>query len=406
MKKKFLIVLTVIFFLFNPINILAEDFKISSNNVIMYNLNDNEIIYQKNINEKIYIASLTKIMTTIVAIENIKNLNDKVTITKKVFESIPTTASLAGFKVNDKVTYLDLLYGAMLPSGADATIALAQNISGSEKEFIDLMNKKAFDLGLKNTNFVNTSGLDVSNHYSTVYDMSMILLYALQNKTFKKIYEAKEYVTTNNIKMRSSLKAISDKYKINTNYIIGSKTGSTKKAGLCLSSTATNNNINFLLITANAPYASIKKIENISDAKTIYEYYFNNYSYQNIISKNDLITTINTKYTTINNLNIYAKETVKKYLPNNVIKDLKYNYQGLYEIDYKTKKNAKLGMYTITYNNKVLYTTDIILNQVLIFSLSKFLKNNPNIFITVVLIIITLTILTIKILKRKKKKRF
>ena len=164
MKKWFIVLLLLI-----PINVFALDLDITSSNAVMYNLNDNEIIYEKNKDEEVSIASLTKIMTCIVALENIDNLDEKIVLTNKDFEGlIEQNAAQAGFRVGEEVTYKDLLYGLMLPSGADAAQALARNIAGSNEEYVELMNKKVKELKLKHTHFVNTTGLDIDNHYSSV----------------------------------------------------------------------------------------------------------------------------------------------------------------------------------------------------------------------------------------------
>ena len=167
------------FFVFTT-NILALE--INSSNAVVYNLNEDEIVFEKNSNEVISIASLTKIMTTIVAIENIKNLDEKVTIKSRDFVTLyEEGASLAGFEVGQTVTYRDLLYGTFLPSGAEATQALAFNLTGSIESFVELMNQKATEIGLTNTHFANTTGLDNKDNYSTVVDVAKLLKYALKN---------------------------------------------------------------------------------------------------------------------------------------------------------------------------------------------------------------------------------
>ena len=165
-----------------PINIYALDFDIYSNNVILYNTKENKVVYEKNSKEKISIASLTKITTGIVAIENIKDLDEKITITNDDFKGLyEANAALAGFRVGEEVTYRDLLYGLMLPSGAEAARALERNVAGSEEAFIKLMNNKAKELKLENTHYANPTGLDDPNHYSTANDVLTVFKYALSN---------------------------------------------------------------------------------------------------------------------------------------------------------------------------------------------------------------------------------
>ena len=166
----------LIFFI--PINI--EALEINSEHAILYNMNDDIVIFEKNADERTYIASLTKIMTTIVAIENIDDVDETVSVPYEALDGlIAANASVAGFYSGQRVTYLDLLYGVMLPSGADATRTLAYYISGNEEEFVKLMNDKAIELGLTNTHFANTSGLDTDNHYSTVREYIQLIVIQL-----------------------------------------------------------------------------------------------------------------------------------------------------------------------------------------------------------------------------------
>ena len=140
--------LIIFLFLLIPININALE--INSEHAILYNMNEDMVLYEKDADTRTYIASLTKIMTTIVAIENIDDINEYVTIPYEGLEGlIEANASVAGFRLGQKVTYKDLLYGILLPSGADATKTVAYYIAGSEEKFVDLMNEKAEELGIR-----------------------------------------------------------------------------------------------------------------------------------------------------------------------------------------------------------------------------------------------------------------
>ena len=172
MKKIFNLLLIIISFSF--INVYAQDFEISAQNVILYNLNDNTVIYEKNSEERVSIASITKIMTSIVALENIDDLNDYVTITQEDFNGT-VGYSKAGFNIGDKVTYEDLLYGILLPSGADAVNAVVNNTLGYDK-FIIAMNDTAKKIGLENTSFENPIGKDNENNYSTAKDVAKMFM--------------------------------------------------------------------------------------------------------------------------------------------------------------------------------------------------------------------------------------
>lgn len=350
MKKVLFLILMCLTFL-SRVNCL----EINSKNVILYNLDNNEILYEENSDEKIKIASLTKIMTTIVAIENIEDLNSKVTINNNMLKGLrEQNASVAGFRVGDKLSYLDLLYAAMLPSAADATQALAISISGNVNNFVNLMNEKAIKLGMLNTNFTNTTGLDDKNNYSTLKDVAILIKYALKNDLFKTIFETPFYTTTNGKILIRSLDKNIDQHKLDINYIKGAKTGTTDLAGLCLASTTTYNNINYLLITTGA-LKSYKTPYNILDHDKIYKYYFENYLYHKVISKDDVLVNITNKYG--EDIKILANEDIYKYLYKEDINNIKYNYEGLNEISIFNKEEI-IGKLNINIDDDII-TIDV-----------------------------------------------
>lgn len=141
--------------------------KLNSPNAILTRLTDDTVLMQKNSEEKIYPASLTKMMTVLVAIENLPDLQEEIKLTSSTFQGLyEADASMAGFKPGEQVRAIDLLYGAMLPSGAECCIGLADQIAGSEQNFVKIMNQKAAALGMDNTRFENATGLHNENHYT------------------------------------------------------------------------------------------------------------------------------------------------------------------------------------------------------------------------------------------------
>lgn len=333
MKKKLLIIL-MFFSLFNIV--YAEDdikAKIDSTNVILYNLNDDNILYEENSNKKVQIASLTKIMTAIVTIENNENLSQEVEITNEVFRGIEEY-SKAGFKLNDKATYEELLYGVLLSSGADAVNAIVVNMGGNEK-FVSLMNEKAKELNLTNTKFDNAIGMDSSNNYSTAEDLAELLKYSLQNETFKKIFTTRTYnIDRLNLKLSSTLIKYASS-GIDISYIKGAKSGFTDGAGYCLASIAEINDVEYLLVTLGAnPKGS--KSQAVKDATTLYDYFSENYGYQKVISKGKTLKTIKNKFGKEKEYNIYLNEDEELYLKNTTnLSDITYQYNGLEEISIK-----------------------------------------------------------------------
>lgn len=251
--------------------------KISSSNAILVRLMDDTVLMQKNSEEKVYPASLTKMMTVIVAIENLPDLNEKIILTGSMFDGLyEANASMAGFQPDEEVRAIDLLYGAMLPSGAECCIGLADHIAGSEEGFVELMNQKAEELGMNNTHFENTTGLHNDNHYTTVKDLAALLSYALKNDTFREIFTTFRHSIPPTNKHPGGITFYSTMYEklgdqnILDGEILGGKTGYTEKAGLCLASLAKVGESEYILITTGAKGDHHTKQYNIIDAVEVY----------------------------------------------------------------------------------------------------------------------------------------
>ena len=396
MKKKLLVIL-MFFSLFNVV--YASDNlkdKIGSSDVILYNLNDDSILYEENSSRKVQIASLTKIMTAIVTIENNKDLSQEVEITSEVFKGIEEY-SKAGFKLNDKATYEELLYGVLLSSGADAVNAIVANMGGNEK-FVSLMNEKAKELNLTNTKFDNAIGMDSENNYSTAKDLAELLKYSLQNETFKKIFTTRTYnIDRLNLKLSSTLIKYASS-GIDISYIKGAKSGFTDGAGYCLASIASINNVDYLLVTLGAnPKGS--KSQAVKDATTIYNYFSENYDYQKVISKGETLKTIKNKFGKEKEYNIYLNEDKELYLKKNIkLEDITYQYNGLEEISSKNKKGDKLGTISLIYENEVINSYDVYLNDNLEYY-------HPYLYLTIIVIVVIFVLLLFKLKKKNKKKR-
>lgn len=284
MKKSLIIFLSLLgmiylFFSYsNKVEGLKSVPKIYSQNAILVDNKTGDVLLEKGANQLIYPASLTKIMTSIIAIEHFDNLDKKLVIEQKVLEELASrNASVAGFQAGDEVTIEDLLYGTMLSSGADASTTLAMAISGSEEEFAKLMNEKAKELGMEKTHFENASGLHHPNHYTTLNDLSKLLSYALKNEQFKKIFTTSSHITKPLKSQKSGLVLSSTLFNKLWNptlengvTIIGGKTGYTGQAGLCLASLARKDGKEYYFITANAKSDSSNYAYHIEDAIQVY----------------------------------------------------------------------------------------------------------------------------------------
>ncbi|HLR15048.1 MAG TPA: D-alanyl-D-alanine carboxypeptidase family protein [Bacillota bacterium] len=219
---------------------------VSAENAILMDQNTGEILFEKNIHEKQSIASITKIMTAIIAIESFQ-MDEMVTSSR---HAIHTEGSSIYLEEGERMLMEDLVYGLMLRSGNDAAIAIAEHIGGSEEGFTYLMNEKASWLGMTNTNFTNPHGLENDDHYSTAYDMAILMQYAMNDPLFRKISGTTMHTAkTRTYGWKNKNKLLTHLYKPST----GGKTGFTKKAGRTLLSTATHGGDELIVVTLNAP---------------------------------------------------------------------------------------------------------------------------------------------------------
>lgn len=376
---------------------LALNLNISSQSAILYNLDNGEVLYEKNADEIRPIASLTKIMTALITLDNIKDLDQQVVLISDDFKGLArANAVTAGFTKGEIVTYRDLLYGLLLPSGADAAKALARTVAGGETEFIKKMNDKVKALNLKHTHFSTVIGLDDKDNYSTAKEVSLLFKEALKDNNFKKIITTDTYKTADGkLTFHSTIQSNAKKFELDIPYILGGKTGTTTDAGLCLATIAKANDVNYLLITLGATYDK-KAPHHIEDAKTIYDYFINNYQNQLVVSKNESFKQIKAKYSSQKFIKLYPENNITLYLPKDYNKkEIKLVYNGQDEVTALDKKGYRLGTLKIYYQDKLLDTQKITLKENLDFSVTEFIKEN------FLIVIIPLLIIFIIIMKKK-----
>jgi len=386
--KKFLTSI-ILFFSFS-FGVLATEFDVTTHHVILYNMNDLQVLYEENADEMVSIASLTKIMTTVVALENIDDLDTKVEIVRQDFYGTEGYSE-AGFKIHDVVTIRDLLYGIMLPSGADAVNAVVRVVAGSEAKFVDMMNKKAEEIGLSKTRFANPVGKDNENNYSSAKDVAKLLQYALKNDAFKKIFTTKYYkVPSNGLVLKSTLSHYSN---FDTSSILGSKSGFTKKAGRCLASISHLNGVDYLLVVINADLT--KNYNAVKDSLTIYDYYSSNYSYQQVLDKDKVYASIPVVW---GKDKIYEIKTddVSLFLKNDVGENLLYKFVGVSEITNKIKENDKLGEILVLNGEDLVYSMDVYLNEALCFY-------HPFLDGVIIVLVLVVMVFVIKLMKKKNR---
>lgn len=238
----------------------------TSEYIYMVDRDSGDVVYEKNAHTKTYPASLTKIMTTLVAIENIENLSSVAPIDVESYKRmVDGNSSMAGFVGKEQVTYRDLLYGTILSSGGEAANSLAINVAGNVEDFVQMMNEKAEELGLDNTHFTNPEGFDDSNQYTTAYDMAQLLIAALDNGHFRAVFTTESFLTTatpdhpEGISLVSTVLSQLNQYTQNGFDIIGGKSGTTYEAGQCWAALGSANEKEYISIVMGAPLDDISK---------------------------------------------------------------------------------------------------------------------------------------------------
>lgn len=283
LKKVFCGIISLLLFI-NPVILSAEGVTpcVSAQSAALLCTADNSFIFEKNSTCRMPMASTTKIMTCIIALEK-GDLNDTVTVSS---EAVGTEGSSLYLAEGDRVTLYDLLYGLMLRSANDAAAAIACHVAGDISSFAELMNDKATALGLSDTHFTNPHGLHDEAHYTTARDFALLTSYALKNDVFCKIVSTTEYTVV--INDGSCKKPVVNHNKLLRIYdgANGVKTGFTKSSGRCLVSSAERNGVQLIAVTLNAP-------SDWNDHALMLDYGFSKYSYVTLFEEGQLSRTFN-----------------------------------------------------------------------------------------------------------------
>lgn len=332
----------------------TEDLAPNAKSAIMIEASTGEILFQKNKDEKLAPASMTKMMSMLLIMEEIENGNLK---WNEMITTSEKASSMGGsqifLKVGEKMTAEDLLKGVAIASGNDAVVALAERVSGSEEQFVKRMNTRAKALGLKNTNFINATGLTADNHYSSAYDMSLIA------KELVKHEKILEFTSTYEDYLRKDTK--SPFWLVNTNRLVrfkegvdGLKTGFTDEAGYCLTATMKKDNMRLITVVMKEENTSKRS----ADTTKMLDYGFNIYMVQTILDEK---TTIEKKKVEL------GKTLITEIVPKENITILNKKSDDQKNITYKTninkiiapvKKGDKVGTIDIIEDNNIISTID------------------------------------------------
>ncbi len=392
MKKKILNLIFIIIFISNlicynnvfaqtPVKIENENMEellqendvfkeIEAPNLLLAETTTGKILYERNIDEKIYPASITKLLTAILVVENCE-LDEIVTVSENAVFSVPSGYVNANLQVGEEITVEDLLYAMLIPSANDAANALAEYVGGSIESFSTMMNSKAKELGCTGSNFTNPSGLQQKEHYTTTKDIYLISKEAINKPIIKKIIKTTKYTlpetnkytdtkskrifVTTNYMIRTSLK------KYYRDYCIGGKTGYTTEAKNCVVEYAEKDGIQLIAIVMGEN-AKVKG-QKFLDAIEMFDYVFENYENKQIVQKNKIYETIKinngTKET--RNLEIMYKENINILTEKTNNDEIQRNVEYT-QITAPIQKGDVVGKITYTYDG-ITYTTDLIANS-------------------------------------------
>lgn len=349
--------------------------------VLLVNTDSETVIFDKNADKRSAPASLTKIVTATLTLENCQDLNTMVTVKRESLDGLYSMgAATAGIRTGEQFSVLNLLKCLMVPSAADAANILADYIGGDIETFVTMMNDFVKKIGCNDTYFVNAHGLEEDGKegsYTTANDLYKITKYALQNPTFKEIcnltrveiqptekYPEVRYLHSTNKMLRSEYK---DYY---SPYIAGVKTGFTERAGHCVISTASKNGYNYMLIVMNAPQYDIDADgveENVAftDSKKIYEWAFKNISLTKVTSTTDVVTVVDVELNwNIDHVRLVPAEEISALVPLGT----EAGSLVLRPIDGETPKSVKapvkkgdvIGKAEILYGEDVVATVDLV----------------------------------------------
>ena len=354
--KKILLILLI---LFTFISVKADELAINAKSAILIEASSGKILYQKNIHERLAPASMTKMMSLLIFMENIDTGNLKM---DEVIRVSKNASSMGGSQIflqeNEEMKVEDLLKGINIGSANDATVALAERISGSEESFVKEMNSKVKKLGLKNTHFMNCTGLDEDNHYSSAYDMSMIAKELVKHDKileFSSIYETYLRENTNN-----------KFWLVNTNKLVrfykgvdGLKTGYTDKAGYCLTATIKKDNMRLISVAMGEPTSNIRNAE----VTAMLDYGFNLYQNEIYVTNDKILDKVEVELGKDRYANIVVEKEVgaitkKGHKMGNITYDLNVN-----KLKAPISKGNVVGILTIKEDNNIVTNVPVTINK-------------------------------------------
>lgn len=390
-------------------NDTLPDIKVYSKAALLVDTRTGKILYNKNAKERKYPASTTKIMTAILTIENC-NLDDKVVVDYESISLVPSGYTVAALQVGEEVTVRQLLQMLLVPSANDAANVLAKHVGGSIESFASMMNTKANEIGCLDTHFTNPSGKHDDNHYSTAYDLALIMDYCIQNPTFVEMASNKSCIipATNKYEQRIFTNTDEmfnvDTREVSSNYyypyLIAAKTGYTSEAGNCLVSAADKDGQKYICIVLDG----IRTDEGLSarfvDTKTLFEYGYNTYTVKKVFDKGSIAKQIEVSNATkdTKQLDLLTSDEINVLIKQaNVNDELEPEFVLNENIEAPIQKGDVLG--------KIIYNIEGIKYEANLTASHEVEKDNFIFLILQIVLILFIIFLIYKLINSKKSRR-
>ena len=356
----------------------TPDFDLQSETVLLLNMDTGKVMYEKNADARVYPASLTKIMTAILALENVEDLDGTKVALKQYIQDMlyGKNASLGGILLGEEVSMRGLLYASMLQSANEASLMIGDYLGdGSLTQFAEMMNDKAKELGCTGTNFVNPNGLHDENHYTTARDMAKIAAYAMQNPEFVEIvntvsmdigptnkHEQLVEITTNKVIVPSSI--------YYNPAVSGIKTGTLDEAGRCFVSTATKDGFTYLLVLMGAPFYNedgtfMETMINFEETNKLYDWVFDSFKVKTVMEKGRYIADVPVRLSYEKDVvGLVADARLTALIPADVETSSVQLVPTLPEsIDAPVKKGDKVGSVKLVLAGEELGEVDLVANE-------------------------------------------
>lgn len=354
--KKFILVFFMYILIFENI-VFANELekpKVDASSAILLDYKTGKVLWEKNSHEPMSIASTTKIMTAIVALEN-SNMNDIVTVSKKAASAPPVKMHL---KPGEKIKLEYLMQALMMQSSNDAAVAIAEHVGGSVENFCNMMTDKAKSLGAKDTLFVTPNGLDAGDHHSTAYDLAVISKYALENKEFMKLINTKSVTCNSDI----STYAINNKNRLlnEMDGANGIKSGFTGKAGHCFVGSVKRDGMQLISVVLASGWGDKGKEQKWRDTKEVLNYGFKTFKYRDIIKPNINAGTINIDRSKTPNVGLYYFEGLMIPLSDEEFETIKIEVEYPEVVKAPIEKDQKLGVAKVFINGTLYKEIDLL----------------------------------------------